>query len=91
MTGKNVKVKILELISVLGVGTIGFGLGAFFSYYIKTYALPVILIGVLTHGLAMYKVHARNKKESLLVKFLYWVCWIIIIGLAIYVLLKLII
>lgn len=73
--------KLLELVSVLGVGIIGFGLGALFVGYFKQYAVPIIGIGVLMHGLSMYKIHSESKKESSWMKLLYWLCWVILAGL----------
>ncbi len=89
MTEKTVKGKISELISVFGVGSIGFGLGALFADFARLYAPWIILIGILMHGLGMYEIQTMNKKEMWWTKPLYWLCWIIIIGLAIYVLPKL--
>lgn len=97
------KAKLEELASTVGVGIIGFGLGALLANFIQQYAFGIILIGLIMHGWGMYRAHHRNKKERdhinsisqikvseiSWINLLYWFCWIIIIGLAIYVLVKL--
>lgn len=80
--------KVLELISVLGVGIVGIGIGAVFAEYFKQFSLLIILIGLFIHGVAMYKIHAENKKEIFLSKFFYWLCWMVIILIVIYVVAK---
>lgn len=79
------KSTVLELVSVLGVGFIGFGLGALFAGYVRQYEYLIILAGILVHGLAMYKIHSGGKEEHLWVKLLYWLCWVILTGLAVYI------
>lgn len=82
------KAKLEELASTVGAGTLGFGLGALLSNYIRQYAFGIILIGLIMHGWGMYGTH-HQKKEISWINLLYWFCWIIIIGLAVYVLVKL--
>lgn len=79
------KSTVLELVSVLGVGVIGFGLGALFAVSIGQYAYQIILAGILVHGIAMYNIHSGNKEERPWVKLLYWLCWAILAGLAVYI------
>ncbi len=83
------KAKLEELASTVGAGILGFGLGALLSNYIQQYAFGIILIGLIMHGWGMYTTHHQNKKEISWINLLYWFCWIIIIGLAVYVLVKL--
>ncbi|MCX9010729.1 MAG: hypothetical protein OIN66_06355 [Candidatus Methanoperedens sp.] len=103
MPEKLTEAKLAELASTFGAGVLGFGLGALLVDFVQQYALLIILIGLMMHGWGMYKTHLQNKKEgdhkdsTLQIKpgefswinLLYWLCWIIIIGLAIYVLVKL--
>lgn len=83
------KAKLEELASTVGAGILGLGLGALLSNYFQRYAFGIILIGLIMHGWGMYMTHHQNKKAISWMNILYWFCWIIIIGLAIYVLVKL--
>lgn len=82
---KNNNKKLVELTSMIGVGFIGFGLGAYFSTYFQQYSLPIILIGITMHGIVMYQNLKKDKRDLLWVKILYWLCWAIIIGLIIFI------
>ncbi len=101
MSEKLTKTKVAEIASTLGAGILGFGMGALLGDYIQQYSFWIILIGLIMHGWGMYKTH-QNKKESghensisqiklsefSWINLLYWLCWVIIVGLAIYVLVK---
>ena len=43
-----------------GAGILGFGLGAFLTGYVRAYALWIIVLGVVIHGVAMYKIYSRK-------------------------------
>ena len=77
------KIKLAELSSIFGASVIGFGLGLLFANYVQQYAVLIILVGIMMHGLGMYKTH--SKKEERWINLLYWICWLILIGLAILV------
>ncbi|NJD78897.1 MAG: hypothetical protein FIB08_17695 [Candidatus Methanoperedens sp.] len=103
MPEKLTEVKLAELASTFGAGVLGFGLGALLADYFQQYALLIILLGLMMHGWGMYKTHLQSKKEGdhkdsnpqikpggfSWKNLLYLLCWVIIIGLAIYVLVKL--
>ena len=46
---------------MLGAGIIGLGLGALLINYIQQYASWIILIGIIVHGWAMYKIYTRKE------------------------------
>ncbi|MEW6035142.1 MAG: hypothetical protein AB1529_00885 [Candidatus Micrarchaeota archaeon] len=78
------------LASASGAGVLGFGLGALLATYFQSYALLIILIGLMMHAWGMYRKHEAEKVRQgafpLLMDLLYWVCWIVLTVLAIYVL-----
>lgn len=81
------KEEIAELFSGLGIGILGIGLGILLSSYFQSYALLIIFIGILLHGLGMYYLHLRRKsaKEEFTSRnFLYRLCWVILILLFIF-------
>ena len=83
---KDSKLKQAELASALGAGIIGFGLGGYLANYFKPYALWTIVIGIALHGVAMYKKMEMTPTKLKWAQLLYWLCWAIIIGLALYIL-----
>lgn len=90
MTRSQTKKKLAELTSILGVGVIGFGLGALLSIYFQPFSLLIILIGIALHGVAMYNKSKTETKELLWVRLFYWLCWLILAGLTIFILVGLI-
>jgi uncharacterized membrane protein YecN with MAPEG domain len=80
------RVKQAELMSSLGAGLLGFGLGAMVAPFVADLALLVLVAGALMHGWGMYNKHANERAlgqaETLWMKALYWLCWLILAGLA---------
>ena len=62
MREKLTKAKYIEWeASLFGASFIAFGLGVLFASYVSSYALFIILIGIIMHSWGMYKMHQRNK------------------------------
>ena len=82
----NIRLKQAELMSSLGAGLLGFGLGAMLAPLVADLALFVLVAGALMHGWGMYDKHANERAlgqpETLWMKALYWLCWLILAGLA---------
>ena len=49
--------------SLFGACFIAFGLGILLASYFQTFALFIILIGIILHSWGMYKIHKRNKGD----------------------------
>ncbi|MFA5926603.1 MAG: hypothetical protein WCT32_02060 [Patescibacteria group bacterium] len=47
----------INLISLLGAGILGFGLGAYSGETFSSYAAWIIVLGIMMHGGAMLKNH----------------------------------
>lgn len=47
--------------SLWGACFIAFGLGVLLANYLPLTALPALGIGIVMHGLGMYRIHQRNK------------------------------
>ncbi|MEK6936071.1 MAG: hypothetical protein AABW67_04740 [Nanoarchaeota archaeon] len=59
------KAKPYELgLWMLGAGILSFGLGAVFAGYFQNLAWLIVLIGVVIHGWAMYKIYLSNNKKN---------------------------
>ena len=85
-TETNPRLKRAELMSALGAGLIGFGLGALTASFVADLAVLVLIAGALMHGWGMYDKHAAERNlgraETLWMRALYWSCWLILAGLA---------
>jgi hypothetical protein len=90
MDGKQVsRVKSAELISVLGAGFLGAGLALFWREKLGTFAVPILASGLVAHALGMYLKHQWERSTMPLPRWvvaLYWVCWAVLAGLVIYIL-----
>jgi hypothetical protein len=86
VTRNTIRLKQAELMSSLGAGLLGFGLGAMVAPFVADLALFVLAVGALMHGWGMYNKHATERDlgqpETLWMKTLYWSCWLILAGLA---------
>lgn len=89
-TNKNKsRVKRTELLSGVGAVVLGIGLGVLLSNYLKIYALPVLITGLVMHGLGMLLKHKFENESSTVrlwwAETLYWLCWVVLLGIIIYV------
>jgi hypothetical protein len=77
------RLKLAELSSAVGAGVLGVGIGALLSTWLRVFAVPVLVIGLLMHAWGMADKHrledtARRPAWSTA---LYWVCWIGLAGI----------
>lgn len=82
------RLKFAELISSLGAGVMGIGFGAIFSEYLKPFSVMILIIGLLSHAVGMFDKHKIENNNEVFQPawaiFLYWSCWVGIIGSIIY-------
>lgn len=87
--GNESGVKRARLLGGVGAVALGVGLGALFASFLKPYALPVLLTGVAMHALGMFIEHRlENKSANAPVwwaEILYWVCWVLLLGVIIFI------
>ena len=85
------RVKLAELTSGVGALVLGIGLGALCATWIGPAAGIVALAGVLTHAFGMWDKHrleAQTPTDSgPLVTALYWVCWLMLAGVLVFLIL----
>ena len=81
------RLKRSELASSFGAGLVGGGLGLLTASYVANLALPILLAGALMHAWGMYDKHALERDlgrpEAPWMKALYWLCWLVLAGLAV--------
>ena len=89
MHGKQVsRIKSAELISVLGAGFLGAGLALFWREKLGSFAVPILVGGLVAHALGMYLKHLWERNTMPLPRLviaLYWACWAMLAGLVIYI------
>lgn len=86
--GTTPALKRAELLGTAGVFALGIGLGVFVADALEGYALLLIIGGGFMHGLAMYGRHrseiAHGTRLPAWYRVLYWSCWVLLAGLAIW-------
>lgn len=83
------RLKQLELLGGLGAGILGAGIALVLVRWIQLYALPILMVGLVSHGWAMWaksrlerQVNIPQPAWALVAE---WICWLMIAGLIIYV------
>lgn len=84
---KQSRLKVAELTSGVGALVLGIGLGAYFSEEIIPLAVPIIIVGAISHAWGMFDKNRIEKNADLVIPpwetALYWLCWFLLVGLGI--------
>lgn len=82
--------KRADLTSGVGAGVLGGGIALLLAQYLRAYAIPLLLVGVLLHGWGMFDRHRLDRQAGTDTlrwsEALYWVCWVALFALALYIL-----
>jgi hypothetical protein len=82
------RLKLADLTSGVGALVLGIGLGALFARWIGPAAGIVALAGVMAHAFGMWDKHRLEAQTptdgGLLVTALYWVCWLMLAGVVVF-------
>ena len=83
------RLKLAELTSGIGALVLGVGLGALFARSFAPAAGVITVAGLAAHAFGMWDKHrleARVQSESGPWSItLYWVCWLLLVGVAVFV------
>lgn len=85
------QVKRAELLSSFGAGILGAGIGLLLTNILAGYALPILLLGLISHSLGMAQKHQLEQGEHASiwwVESLYWLCWLILAALLAYIVIR---
>jgi hypothetical protein len=89
MDGNAGRLKQLELLGGVGAGILGAGVALLFARWVLPYAVPVLVVGMVTHGWAMFaKMRLERKMQEVQPWWATaseWVCWIMIAALVFYI------
>ena len=90
---RRTRLKRAELAGGVGAGALGMGLGVLFANYVRGAGVMLVLTGAALHASGMWDKHRieRSARERPLwwETLLYWVCWALLAGLFVYVLVQL--
>lgn len=86
------RLKRSELAATFGAGLFGGGLGLLVARYVADLAVPLLLTGALMHAWGMYDKHAierdLGRPEAPWIRALYWLCWLVLAGVAATIILR---
>lgn len=80
--------KAAELASGLGAIVLGAGLALVLPDWLRNYALPLLVVGVVVHGLGMslkYRLERRDGPPLWWERSLFWLCWACLAGLVVWI------
>jgi hypothetical protein len=77
-----------ELLGGIGAAVLGAGVGLVFRDLVAALAFPLLIVGLIVHGWAMWGKHRLDASGSIALPrwtvWAYWTCWALIAGLAVY-------
>ena len=88
MYGGSAATKGAELASGLGAIVLGAGLALVLPDWLRAYAMPLLVGGVLVHGAGMtlkYRLESRDGPLVWWERALFWLCWACLAGLGIWI------
>jgi hypothetical protein len=83
--------KKAELLSSFGAGILGAGIALLLANTLAGYALPILLLGLISHGVGMFQKHRLEQSGNLRIwwaESLYWFCWLALVALLFYIVIR---
>ncbi len=86
------RIKKAELLSSIGAGVLGGGIALLLAKFLTPYAIPILLIGLISHAAGMSRKHGlEGQNQSVRLGWaeaLYWFCWLALAALPILLLIR---
>ena len=86
------RMKKADLLSSLGAGVLGAGIALLLPDQLTPYAIPILLLGLISHSVGMFQKHGLEQQEKPVriwwADALYWFCWLALAGLLIFIILR---
>ena len=86
------RVKKAELLSSLGAGVLGAGLALLLPNQLGPYAIPILLLGLISHAVGMSQKHGLEQQGEVVrvrwAEALYWLCWLGLAALLIWIVVR---
>jgi len=86
------RIKKAELLSSLGAGVLGAGTALLLSKFLAPYAVPILLLGLISHATGMSKKHGLEQQGQNVrvwwAEALYWFCWLALAALLVFIVVR---
>ncbi|MBI2757791.1 MAG: hypothetical protein HYX49_03850 [Chloroflexi bacterium] len=86
------RIKKAELLSSIGAGVLGAGIALLLTKFLTPYAIPILLIGLISHAVGMSKKHGLEQQDQNIrvwwVEALYWFCWLALAVLLLFIIVR---
>ena len=86
------RIKKAELLSSMGAGVLGAGIALLLPYQLAPYALPILLLGLISHAVGMSQKHGLEQQGKLVrvwwAEALYWSCWLALAVLLVFIVIR---
>ena len=78
--------------STVGAGVLGGGIALLLAKFLAPYAIPILLIGLVSHAAGMFRKHGLEQQSQTVrigwVEALYWFCWLALIALLVFIVIR---
>lgn len=86
------RIKRAELLSSIGAGVLGAGIALLLTKFLAPYAIPILLIGLISHAAGMSRKHGlEGQSQSVRLGWaeaLYWFCWLALAALLVFIVIR---
>lgn len=86
------RIKKAELLSSIGAGVLGGGIALLLAKFLAPYAIPILLIGLVSHAAGMSRKHGlEGQSQSVRLGWaeaLYWFCWLALAALLVFIVIR---
>jgi len=86
------RIKKAELLSSVGAGVLGGGITLLLAKFLVPYAIPILLIGLISHATGMSRKHGLEGQNQIVrlgwAEALYWFCWLALAALLVFILMR---
>jgi hypothetical protein len=86
--GRSATTKGAKLASGLGAIVLGAGLALVLPEWLRGYALPLLVAGLVVHGLGMtlkFRLESAQGRPQWWERGLFWLCWVLLAGLGLWI------
>lgn len=86
------RIKRADLLSSVGAGVLGAGIALLLVNFLMPFAVPILLLGLLSHAAGMSQKHGLEKQGQIIriwwAEALCWFCWLALAALLIVILIR---
>ncbi len=86
------RIKKAELLASVGAGVLGGGITLLLAKFLVPYAIPILLIGLISHAAGMSRKHGLEGQSQTVrlgwAEALYWFCWLALAALLVFIIVR---